>query len=76
MDDNRAATTDDDDLNEADSVDLPSATIIGANINSINTGTFPGAVVAPAAETAARESEDEAEVAEEAREARNSDETA
>ncbi len=38
-------------------VDLPSATIIGTNLTGINAGTFPGAIVAPAAQLAAEEAE-------------------
>ena len=40
-------------------VDLPSATIIGANILANNTAPFPGGVAAPAAEIAAEEAADE-----------------
>jgi hypothetical protein len=36
-------------------VDLPSATIIGANIAGVNTAPFPGGIVAPAADLAAEE---------------------
>jgi len=40
-------------------VDLPSATIIGANITGINAGTGTGGIVAPAASAAAAEAADE-----------------
>ena len=47
-----------DQADEADAgtkVDLPSATIIGANLTAANTAPFPGGIVAPAADLAAEE---------------------
>ncbi|MFL5735426.1 MAG: hypothetical protein ACJ78Q_19880 [Chloroflexia bacterium] len=42
--------------------DLPSSTIIGANITGANTATYPGGVVAPAAELAGEEADAEGDL--------------
>jgi hypothetical protein len=65
MDDNDRDTSPDKENDKGDSVDLPASTIIGANIGAANAGTFPGGIVAPAADAAAREQKEEEEEEEE-----------
>jgi|SRR4051794_25709748 hypothetical protein len=48
-----------DNQGDAEKVDPAAATIIGTNVTGINTAPYPGGVIAPAAEVAGEEAEEE-----------------
>lgn len=59
MDEERRAKLDEEGDDEQAEADLPASTLIGANITGANAGTYPGGVVAPAAEAAEVEEKEE-----------------
>jgi hypothetical protein len=64
MDEERRVELDEHGDDEKAEADLPSSTLIGANIAGNNAGLYPGGVVAPASDTAEVEEVEEVEEAE------------